>query len=111
MSKMRIGKSAAILYAINEGLRKEGFVDEEMYEVFKQRYSQPLLEIVKGGRRKKAGAGKLGLRCQWAAGSSDKCRRVAQVMMKREDTIIQSCPEHISRFRNHGFQVLEETYT
>ena len=111
VSERKIGKSSAILAMINEGLRKDGFIDEDTYQVFKKKYRKTLLEKVKEGREKRAELSKPKLRCQWAAGSSDRCRRLASVRMKHEDKdeVIYSCLEHVSEFRAHGFQVIEET--
>ncbi|MEM2675283.1 MAG: hypothetical protein QXT10_02145 [Candidatus Bathyarchaeia archaeon] len=44
---LKIGESAAILDCINESLYREGFIDEETYQRFKERYRKPLLEIVR----------------------------------------------------------------
>lgn len=107
MSKMRIGKSAAILWTINEGLRKHGYIDEETHGVFQRKYSRPLMEIVQGSRKKKAEVGKPKPRCQWAAGSAKKCRRIAQLMMQKGSEVIAACPEHISKFRDYGFEVVD----
>jgi hypothetical protein len=107
MSKMRIGKSAAILWILNEGLRKHGYIEEETYEIYRRKYSTSLMKIVRDRRKKKAEAGIPKPRCQWAARSADKCRRLAQVLMKRRDQIVNSCPEHIAKFREHGFKVVE----
>jgi len=47
MAKLEIGKSAALLDAVNEDLFKEGFISEDVYEKFKQKYRKPLMEVVK----------------------------------------------------------------
>jgi len=44
---LKIGESAAILDCINESLYREGFIDEETYQKFRERYRKPLLEIVR----------------------------------------------------------------
>ncbi len=47
MAKLEIGKSAALLDAVNDSLFKEGFISEDVYEKFKQKYRKPLMEVVK----------------------------------------------------------------
>lgn len=44
---MEIGKSAAILDMINEGLFHRGFISEIVYAEMKRKYERKLLEIVK----------------------------------------------------------------
>jgi hypothetical protein len=47
MGSLEIGMSAAILDALNEDLYRRGFIDEETYLKFKERYSRKLIEIVR----------------------------------------------------------------
>jgi len=47
MGSLEIGMSAAILDALNEDLFRRGFIDEETYFKFKERYSQKLIDIVR----------------------------------------------------------------
>jgi hypothetical protein len=46
-AKLEIGKSAAILDMINEGLFNGGFISETVYAELKRKYERKLLEIVK----------------------------------------------------------------
>ena len=46
-AKLEIGKSAAILDMINEGLFQRGFISETVYVEMKRKYERSLLEIVK----------------------------------------------------------------
>lgn len=46
MAKLECSKSAAVLYAINEGLFKEGVISEEDYTLLKQRYGRKLKEVL-----------------------------------------------------------------
>jgi len=98
--RMRIGTHAAILYMVNEGLRKNGYIDEPTYELFKARYSKPLKDILKEKREEENAP-----RCSWA---EPKCRRIATVVMKRGDRVIPSCPKHLKEFQRYGYEVLEE---
>jgi hypothetical protein len=47
MGKYEVGKSSAILDCINEALHAEGFIDDETYEKFKERYRRKLVEVVR----------------------------------------------------------------
>lgn len=53
MSKLKIGKSAAILLAVNEGLHKYGVTSDEVYEFLDGRYRRPLKEIIAQSQGKK----------------------------------------------------------
>jgi len=50
MAMLECSKSAAVLYAINEGLFKERVISEEDYELLKQRYGRKLKEVLSAGR-------------------------------------------------------------
>jgi len=47
MAAFEIGKSAAILDSLNEALFREGFINAEVYEKFKQQYRRKLLDVVR----------------------------------------------------------------
>lgn len=47
MAKYEIGKSAALLDAVNEDLHREGFIDDATYERFRQQYRKPLIDVVR----------------------------------------------------------------
>jgi hypothetical protein len=47
MGSLEIGESAAILDALNEDLHNRGFIDDETYLKFKERYSRKLIDIVR----------------------------------------------------------------
>jgi hypothetical protein len=47
MGSLEIGMSAAILDALNEDLFRRGFIDEETYLKFKERYSRKLIDVVR----------------------------------------------------------------
>jgi hypothetical protein len=47
MAAFEIGKSAAILDAINEDLFNEGFISKEAYEKFRAAYRKKLVDVVK----------------------------------------------------------------
>lgn len=51
-AKLEIGKSAAILNMINEGLFQRGFISEAVYAELKRKYERKLLEIVKKNKVK-----------------------------------------------------------
>lgn len=100
MAQKRIGKSAAILLMIDEGLRKTGFLDEETYLLYKTRYTKPLLETVKSGRKARASTKKEKVRCGWSG-----CRRVALSFVKWRSTdgktseTIPVCSDHLKEAR------------
>jgi hypothetical protein len=50
MARLECSKSAGILYAINEGLFKEGLISEEDYILLKRRYGRKLKEVLAQGR-------------------------------------------------------------
>jgi len=113
-TKYRIGKSAAILFSINEGLWKQGFLDEETYELYKKKYSKPLLEIVKGNRQGKIEAAKRKVRCGWVG-----CRRIGVAMVRwhsiemhsvgMQERIFAVCPEHLKEAKNSSeYQILSD---
>jgi len=45
-ARLESGKSAAILYALNEGLFKEGVITKEDYELLAKRYGRRLIDVV-----------------------------------------------------------------
>jgi hypothetical protein len=47
-AQLEIGKSAAILLMVAEGLFRGGFIDSGTYEAKKQRYERKLVDIVRG---------------------------------------------------------------
>ena len=47
MASLEIGESAAILDALNEDLHRQGFIDDETYLKFKERYSRKLIDVVR----------------------------------------------------------------
>lgn len=53
MSALKIGKGPAIIDAINETLHNEGFLNDEDYEMMKQKYRRKLIDVVKEGRKRK----------------------------------------------------------
>jgi hypothetical protein len=46
LGALEIGPSAAILDALNEDLHRRGFIDDETYQKFKQRYQRKLVDVV-----------------------------------------------------------------
>jgi hypothetical protein len=50
MAKLECSKSAAILYALNEGLYKEGVISQEDYDLLAKRYSHKLKDVIAAGR-------------------------------------------------------------
>jgi hypothetical protein len=50
MAKLECSKSAAILYALNEGLFSEGVISEGDYDLLKRRYGRKLKEVIAAGR-------------------------------------------------------------
>jgi hypothetical protein len=49
-AKYEVGKSAALLYALNRGLYEEGVLSEEEFVLFRQRYSRKLKDVIAEGR-------------------------------------------------------------
>jgi hypothetical protein len=49
-ARLECSKSAAILYALNEGLYKEGVISIEDYELLTQRYGRKLKEVIAAGK-------------------------------------------------------------
>jgi hypothetical protein len=47
MGSLEIGESAAILDALNEDLHNRGFIDDETYLRFKERYQRKLIDVVR----------------------------------------------------------------
>lgn len=45
-ASLECSKSAAILFALNEGLRKENVISQEDYELLKQRYGRKLKDVI-----------------------------------------------------------------
>lgn len=52
-AKLECGKSAAILYALNEGLFKEGVTTKEDYELLAKRYGRKLIDVIAEARGKR----------------------------------------------------------
>jgi hypothetical protein len=50
MAKLECSKSAAVLYALNEGLFKECVISEEDYTLLKRRYGRKLKEVLADGK-------------------------------------------------------------
>lgn len=102
-SKKQIGKAAAILYMINEGLRKRGFIDEETYELYEQKYGTPLLVKVRRNRQQRHA--RLEVRCGWVG-----CRRVAVAMVRyKDEEVLPACPDHLKEAKhNPNFVVLAD---
>jgi len=50
MAKLECSKSAAVLYAINEGLFKEGIISQEDYELLAKRYGRKLKDVIAEGK-------------------------------------------------------------
>ena len=50
MAKLECSKSAAVLYALNEGLFKECVISEEDYTLLKRRYGRKLKEVLAEGK-------------------------------------------------------------
>ena len=50
MAKLECSKSAAVLYAINEGLFKEGLISQEDHDLLAARYSRKLKDVIVAGR-------------------------------------------------------------
>jgi hypothetical protein len=50
MAKLECSKSAAVLYALNEGLFKEGVISKEDYDLLQKRYSRKLKDVIAAGR-------------------------------------------------------------
>lgn len=46
MAKLECSKSAAVLYALNEGLFKEGAIIREDYDLLVKRYGRTLKEVI-----------------------------------------------------------------
>lgn len=46
MAKLECSKSAAILYALNEGLFREDAISKEDHDLFAKRYGRPLKEVI-----------------------------------------------------------------
>jgi hypothetical protein len=46
MAKLECSKSAAVLYALNEGLLKEGVISQEDYDLLHQRYGRKLKDVI-----------------------------------------------------------------
>jgi hypothetical protein len=49
-ARLECSKSAAILYALNEGLYKEGAISIEDYELLTQRYGRKLKDVIAAGK-------------------------------------------------------------
>ena len=49
-ARLECSKSAAILYALNEGLYKEGVISEEDLGLLAQRYGRKLKDVIAAGR-------------------------------------------------------------
>jgi hypothetical protein len=100
IAKKRIGKSAAILLMINEGLRQTGFLDEETYLLYRTRYSTPLMEKVEKGRTARTTLKEEKVRCGWSG-----CRRLAISIVKWKSSDSKSqkkipvCPDHLKEAR------------
>ena len=50
MAKLECSKSAAILYALNEGLYKEGVISKEDHDLLAKRYGRKLKEVIAAGK-------------------------------------------------------------
>lgn len=50
MAALECSKSAAVLYALNEGLFKEGVISKEDYELLQKRYGRKLKDVIAAGR-------------------------------------------------------------
>ncbi len=46
MAKLECSKSAAVLYALNEGLFKEGVISQEDYDLLRKRYGRKLKDVM-----------------------------------------------------------------
>ncbi len=46
MAKLECSKSAAVLYALNEGLFKEGLISQEEHDLFAKRYGRKLKDVI-----------------------------------------------------------------
>ncbi|UCE96539.1 MAG: hypothetical protein JSV51_02765 [Candidatus Bathyarchaeota archaeon] len=95
-AKKRIGRSAAILLMLGEGLLKEGFLSEEMFVEYKERYTKPLKDIVQGNIE----AAKHKVKCSWGG-----CKRVAVRMVcwlgkKDEKELLAACQMHFEEAKN-----------
>ncbi len=49
-AKYEIGKSAALLYVLNRGFFEEGVISKEEFDLFSQRYSRKLKDVIAAGR-------------------------------------------------------------
>ena len=96
-SKMRIGKSAAILLMIAEGLHKHELLDEKTYEIYVKKYTRPLMDIVAKHREERISSDSAKIRCSFGSGSS-RCRRLATVTLQKGNKLFPSCPEHLDDF-------------
>jgi hypothetical protein len=53
MAKLECSKSAAVLYALNEGLYKEGAISQEDHDLLAKRYSRKLKDVIAEKQTKK----------------------------------------------------------
>ena len=86
-----------------EGLRKEEFLDEKIYEIYKARYSTPLMERVQKSRDEGTKP-----RCKYIFADGTKCRRIATVTLKKGNKQASSCAEHLREFLEFAYEVVEE---
>jgi hypothetical protein len=50
MAKLECSKSAAVLFALNEGLFKEGVLSQEDHDLLAKRYGRKLKDVIAAGR-------------------------------------------------------------
>jgi hypothetical protein len=50
MAKLECSKSAAVLYALNEGLYKEGVISQEDHDSLAKRYGRKLKDVIAAGK-------------------------------------------------------------
>jgi len=104
---MRIGKSAAILLMIAEGLHKNGFLDDGIHEIYVKRYTRPLMGIIAKNREERFRADPATVRCDYGSGNL-RCRRLGTVKLQKDGKRLSSCPEHLDDFQKFGFKEVRE---
>ena len=97
MASLEIGMSAAILDALNEDLFRRGFIDEETYLKFKERYSRRLIDVVK---EKEQASVKVSAKYEAKIVEVKKSTIEVSESKKRPDYSKMSL-EELEKYRNH----------
>ena len=101
MAKLECSKSAAVLYALNEGLYKEGVISQEDHDLLAKRYSRKLKDVIAAGREN-SHKPVLTLEKMKAQQALDKMDRIFRGMLGQWE-------DHLNpQWRQKAFQLAEE---